>query len=165
MSQNINIAGLQFELQLCKKMNETPLESWEISNQPLANVYTDQEPNSYTVNILSYIPTTLENIAEINQPYLDLLPEDPAKLIFTYEGVNLIKTSINKPGEDNIVLCRNFMIDYNSSQQDPVQYNLYLIKLTYNLVNDNAQSVEAIIVHDRNLDPETSRGTVTTTRY
>ncbi len=163
MTQKITIAGLEFELKFCKKINEKPIENWEVSRIPLANIYNSRDSDNYTVNILAYIPTDFNTIKDYNQPHLDLLPEEKNKLFFSYNGVSVVKTSIDRHYTDNTILCRSFSIDYNSSRAEPIKYNLYHIKLNYRIVKNDGQSVEAVIVHDKNFDPETSRGTITTT--
>jgi hypothetical protein len=164
MDKAITIAGLEFELKFCKKINEKPLEDWEISRIPLANIYSSRDRDTYTVNILSHIPVDFNTIKEHNQLHIDLLPKEKNKLFFSYNGVSVVKTSIYKLNEGDAILCRNFSIDYDSSKEEPIKYDLYHIKLHYRIVKNDGQSVEAIIVHDKNFDPETSRGTVTTVR-
>lgn len=164
MSQKITIAGLEFNLKFCKKINEKPIELWEVSRIPLANVYNSRNSATYTINIFAHIPADFRTKEVNNQPYLDLLPKEDNKLFFSYNGVSVVKTSINKQNQDNAILCRNFSIDYDSSKAQPVKYNLYHVKLQYRILTNDGQSVEAIIVHDKNFDPETSRGTVTTVR-
>lgn len=163
MSQQITVAGLEFELKFCNKINDKPIEKWETSEIPAANIYNSESSETYTVNILTYIPIDFKTIEGYTQPHIDLLPEETNKLFFIYDGVSTVKTSINKSDENNIVLCRKFMIDYDSSNDEDTKFNLYHIKLHYRILNTNNQSVEAIIIHDKNLDPETSRGTVITT--
>ena len=164
MNQKITIAGLEFELKFCKKINEKSLEDWEISRIPLANIYSSRDRDTYTVNVFAHIPTDFNTIEKHNQPLIDLLPKEKNKLFFSYNGVSVVKTSIYKLNEGDAILCRNFSIDYDSSKDEPIKYNLYHIKLHYRIVKNDGQSVEAIIVHAKNFDPETSRGTVTTVR-
>ena len=164
MSQKITIAGLAFALKFCKKINESPLDSWEISRIPLANVYNSRNSDTYTVNIIAHIPVDFKSIEGYKQPYLDLMPKEDNKLFFSYNGVSVVKTSINKKNQENTILCRNFSIDYDSSKAQSFKYNLYHIKLQYSILKRDGQIVEAISVHDKNFDPETSRGTVTTVR-
>ena len=164
MNQKPTIAGLEFEIKFCKKVNEKPLQNWEISRIPLANIYNSSKSDTYTVNIFAYIPTDFTVTKEPNQSLIDLMPEEENKLFFSYNGVCAVKTSMSSIEESKLTLCRNFSIEYDASGAEPIEYNLYHIQLYYRIVVNHAQRVAAIIVHDKNFDPVTSRGTVTTVR-
>ncbi len=157
MKTKATIAGLHFELKFCNKVNTEPINGMEISQMPLASITQAQSLDTYEVNIMQYVPTNLEDIPVHNQSSFYLVAD---KLLFTYNGVSIEETSI---GEAKIT-CRNFTIDYDNRDDNPKEFNLYHTKLHYNITQSLGQSVEAIIVFGQNLDPETSRGTVTTVR-
>ncbi|WP_062061699.1 hypothetical protein [Aquimarina longa] len=163
------IAGLQFEPKFCKKINTTLIESWEISANPLSNIYKTQKEGVYTVNIIVHIPHGCIVIPNGVQSGFDLIPKTEHKntLFFQYNGVSSITTSINKPDDHNNVLCRDFGIVYEyelSENEHSPMYDLYHIQIDYTIIQKSALSVEAILVQDTNLDPETDRGTVTAVR-
>ncbi len=161
MKTKTTIAGLSIELQFCKKITEQPITSEYISKEPLVNIYASGKQEEYTVNILSQIPQKLNEINEENAKS-GLFLNDTNTLLLNYSGVNTIGTSVSK--ENGMLLCRDFNIDYNCPEKKYSAYDLYHIQFNYSLQPKYAQSVEAIIVHDKNLDPETDRGTVTTVR-
>lgn len=163
MSNKVTIAGVSITLNFCKKINETPIPSDFRSKQPIVNIYkntTDQD--IYVVNIVSYLPESLKALTDMDLNSGLILNKD-ATLFLSYTGVNIIKTSINKP-DNGALLCREFNILYDFEDTYSENYNLYHIQFDYKLLSTNFQSVEAIIVHDINEDPETDRGTVTTVR-
>ncbi len=167
MSQDFIVAGLDFQIQFCKKVNQEPFEEWEIAQMPLVNIENSQDVDYFQVNILAYIPVNFKTIPtnKIMPASIDLMPTEKNKIILSYNGVSLIKTPIKSVDGKDILSCRNFCIEYDSPDKKPIKYDLYHINLQYKLLYENGQSVEAIIVHNKNFDPETSRGTVTTTRH
>jgi len=157
------IANISFSLNYCNKVNAKPISKEFISSEPLVNIYKNQQiPGRYIVNILSHIPLEkfLNKITEPTNSGLYL--NNTKTLHFGYGGVSLIKTDVNTAKNEGDLLCRVFEIDYNSDRNDFEEYDLYQIQIEYNLVTSNAQSAEAVIVHDINLDPESDRGTVVT---
>jgi hypothetical protein len=59
------------------------------------------------------------------------------------------------------ILARSIMVEYSypSTPIPPFQYNLWEVFLEYSL--DNLVSVDYILTRLRDIDPKTSRGTVT----
>lgn len=162
MKKKATIAGLQFELKFCKKVNTEPINSAETCLTPVVNISKSQSLDTFEVNIMLYVPTELWNITDRTQSSFYMLTgEDEKKMLFSYNGVSIEKTSI---GEQHVT-CRNFSIDYDNRQENPVNFDLYHTKLHYSIIENSGQTVEAIIVHGKNLDPETSRGTITTVRF
>ncbi|WP_298547851.1 hypothetical protein [uncultured Aquimarina sp.] len=166
MGNKITIAGLEFEPKFCKKINKDPIDVWEVSRIPLANIYNSEDSGTYAVNIIIHIPVNFKTIQNPNQSSFELISKDlKNKIYFSYNGVSTIETEISTVTDSDIILCRNFGIDYETyNELEPMTYDLFHIKIHYSIKENYGQSVEAIIVHDNNLDPETSRGTVTTVR-
>ncbi|GGX30304.1 hypothetical protein [Aquimarina muelleri] len=163
MSSKTTIAGIHLTLNFCKKINEIPISLKYISNEPVVNIYKSINRKSYVVNIMSYIPLNPKSLSEIpleSGLYLD----EEKKLFLSYTGVNNIDTAITNSKNNGTLLCRVFNIVYDHDNTVHDHYNLYHIQFEYKLLAEKFQSVEGIIIHDINLDPETDRGTVTTVR-
>lgn len=161
MKTKTTIAGLSIEVQFCKKITKQPVASEYISKEPLVNIYASNKKGEYTVNILSHVPQKLNQIAQ-EKAKSGLFLNDDKTLLLNYSGVNTIATSVSK--EDGMLLCRDFNFDYDCPDSAYENYDLYHTQFVYSLQTKNAQSVEAIIVHDVNLDPDEDRGTVSTVR-
>ncbi len=167
MANKIIIGGISLELKFCKKMKnddeDTPITLDYVSSEPIVNIYKGADPHPYIVNIMSYIPPNLNDIPEKDLNSGLFLSEDNT-IFLSYTGVNMINTPITTTENLGKILCRVFNILYDCEDQTPSTYDLYHIQFEYSLLAKNFQSVEGIIVHDINLDPETDRGTVTTVR-
>ncbi|GAA4271037.1 hypothetical protein U6A24_03985 [Aquimarina gracilis] len=167
MSNTITIAGISFTLNFCHKTNDTPIPSNFISKQPIANIYKSSissDLKKYIVNIVAHLPENLQSLADLNLSSGLFLNEDKT-IFFNYSGVSKVTTAVDK-SDNGVLLCREFNIEYDCEDEHEQikNYNLYHIQFEYELLPKSFQSVEAIIVHDINEDPETDRGTVTTVR-
>ncbi|MDG1806238.1 hypothetical protein [Flavicella sp.] len=150
------IGDLEFTL-LYSKVGKKDLGQGDgVSQEPLVNIYLKDKniPNTYIVNIVSYIgaekrknltPKQLQSGFPINK-----------KVALRYnEKIANINTEI-KEG----VTCRDFKIIYDAPEEQAT-FNKVEVQFEYTLL-DNTAPVEAIIVRDKDLDPGTDRGTVTT---
>ena len=75
MEKKPTIAGLQFEAKFCKKINTEPIDTWETSRIPIANIYNSQDSGTYAVNIVIYIPVNIKTIKSHNQSSFSLMSE------------------------------------------------------------------------------------------
>ncbi len=184
MSTNFSIGGLIITPQFCKKINPESdlLTFFEISQQPLVNIYNNGN-DTFTVNIVSFIPNDIEEIDENELNNSSFFIDGDRKIAFSYNGVSGIRTGISTINPNNVVLTRKFQIIYKSGslnffngstahiistdkkneaneiERNP-KFNAYHIKIVYGFISCNFQSAEGIIVKDHNIDPETPRGTV-----
>ena len=164
MSTQKSINGINIQVSFCNKINCQPLPLDQISKgAPLANVYPKEGvANTYTVNIVSHVPTQL-NIDTPPDPNLVVsLDNNAGYLYLAYNGIQAVNTPINQGN----VNCRVFWFEYNSpvdldNPPADTQYNLYHTQFDYT-IEQAGGNAEAICVHERNDDPETDRGTVTT---
>lgn len=128
------------------KINEKPLDLLltEADFPPAPLVYADDtsDKESFKVRIVAFLPIEIE-----------IIPTCKAKC-----GGNAEKITIE--GESTIV-ARSFLVEYNSRY--PVAFthvNVWSISFDYSLNGEDP--VDYIITHVQNMDPKTSRGTVTT---
>ncbi|WP_438422341.1 hypothetical protein [Aquimarina macrocephali] len=158
MENKITLAGLDFVINFCNKINTQPIPLAEIPQQSLANIYANPKgERHYIVNIISFLPLKLDPVKNASS---GLFLNEEKTIFFNYNGVTDIKTSIHT--ESGLVVSRDFNIVYDSTDPIPSEFNMYHIQIDYKIASLRTQSVEAIVVHDKNLDPETDRGTVTT---
>lgn len=156
------IAGLSFRLNFFNKINQEPFKITSVSQQPLTNIYTNESDDGYIVNILAHMPTDLIEL-KADTISSGFYIDSNQKIYFNYNGITRIRTSIENHNK-GIILCRDFNIEYDSISNTPSVFDLYYFQIEYKILSQDTQSVEAIIVQDKNLDPETTRGTVTTVR-
>lgn len=161
---NAIIAGVNITINFCKKVNGEPIDNLYRSKEPSVSIYKSENEGAFTVNIMAFLPTKLKELPEetLNS---GLILEDTHKkpsLFLSYNGVVEVGTSVDKGGD--LLLCREFNVEYDSTEKMVEQYHLYHIQFEYKLASVKFQSVEAIIVKLVNEDPETDRGTVSTVR-
>jgi hypothetical protein len=157
MENEITLAGLDFVINFCNKINAQPIPLAEVPQQSLANIYANpQGERHYIVNIISFLPLKLDLLENTSS---GLFLNEEKTIFFNYNGVTDVKTSIHT--ENGLVVSRDFNIVYDSTDPIPSEFDMYHIQIDYKIASLRTQSVEAIIVHDKNLDPETDRGTVT----
>jgi len=96
----------------------------------------------FKVRIMVYIPSAVESIPWVR------IEHEGEPILITIEG-----------GKE--VLARSILVEYayESTSTPPLDYNLWEILLEYSI--DSMTSVNYILTRLRNLDPKTSRGTVT----
>ena len=160
LDTKLTIAGIYLETHFCNKLNEQPIGMKYISAEPIVNIYKGNNKKSLIVNVVSYIPVDLKPLTEtpLNS---GLFLNDDHSLFLNYSGVSNILTEV----DNGNMLCRVFNIVYdNESWTTNDKYDAYHIQFEYKLLSNNFQSVEGIVVHDINIDPETDRGTVSTVR-
>ncbi len=161
------VGGIRLTPGFCNKISTHPVSSG--TTEPLVSI-TETDRNkliessiqSYTVNIVMSLPNTLLDISNAPLTSGFFLDQEKKTIFLSYVGVNNIVTDMASFGTSTI-LCRGFNITYDGGDADCL-YNMYHIQFEYKLLGENFQSVDAIIVHDFNLDPVLSRGTVTTVR-
>ena len=122
--------------------------------QPMVNVIASSESNIYKVNIIAAIPED-SKLTPINEIENGISLDENRTIWLQYSGVESNNETLD---------CRVFNIVYKCDEpmDSDLKYNLSLISFEYNM--EGAQSANAIVVYDVNLDPETSRGTITTVR-
>ncbi|PKH49583.1 hypothetical protein CXF68_02245 [Tenacibaculum sp. Bg11-29] len=158
MSTTIN--GVTITVNFCNKINGPKVPLSEVSKgAPLANIYkTTPTGNTYTVNIVSHVPISLnaDNPSDPNE--VVSLDNGAGYLYLAYKGLQEVNTAINQ-GKVN---CRTFWFEFDA-QEDATEFNIYHTQFVYS-VDGSAGNAEAILVQERNDDPDTDRGTVVTTR-
>ncbi|OSY88667.1 hypothetical protein WH52_03035 [Tenacibaculum holothuriorum] len=160
MSITKTINGVTITVNFCNKINATAIPESEISKgAPLANIYkTSPTADTYTVNIVSYVPTTLNIDNPPNPDEVISLDNNAGYLYLAYKGLQDVNTPINQ-GKVN---CRTFWFEFDAND-GATQFDLYQTQFVYS-VGSEAGNAEAILVQERNDDPDTDRGTVTTVR-
>ncbi len=159
------IGGISLSVKLAKKLNKSgetiPLQ--EISESPLVHVsVVESEGNeTFDVTIIAFIPAMLSFIEEPESAIEMPLDHNRNSIFLQYNGIFRLQTPIQTNQEDNALLCREFELLYKTSDNN-IYYDAYMFVINYGLMYKNMQKAEAIVVMDKNLDPETSRGTVTT---
>lgn len=158
MSKTIN--GLTISVNFCNKINCTPIPANEVSKgTPLANIYKQENTtNSYVVNIVSHVPTNIEPDTPKFPENAISLDNDTGCLYLSYNGLQEVNTPMNQGN----VNCRVFWFEFNATE-NAQEFNLYHTQFVYSIDSSIAGSAEAILVQERNDDPRTDRGTVTTT--
>ncbi|QMU65052.1 MAG: hypothetical protein GKR88_12650 [Flavobacteriaceae bacterium] len=63
MNQGVTIAGLSINLNFCSKINSDQINSKFIPKEPVSTIYLGQQPETYIVDIIVYIPALLENLS------------------------------------------------------------------------------------------------------
>ena len=166
MPNNPTLAEINFNLKFAKKINQTTIDQSEMSIEPAVNIDKKNPLNKglkpvYVVNIFTYIPENIEQNQVAKKDNQLVIFEN--SILFKYRGVKSVETEINTKISGNEIPCRNFKIVFEGPDNQTT-FDLYHIQFEYQ-VSESTQSVEGIWVRDRNLDPRTDRGTVTTPRY
>jgi hypothetical protein len=156
MSKTIN--GVTITVSFCNKINPISIPLSEISKgTPLANIYkTTPTGNTYTVNIVSHVPVNLNIDTPPNPDEVISLDNNAGYLYLGYKGLQEVNTAINQ-GKVN---CRTFWFEFDANDGQ-TEFNIYHTQFVYS-TDGSAGSAEAILVQERNDDPDTDRGTVTT---
>ncbi|CAM1343594.1 hypothetical protein [Tenacibaculum amylolyticum] len=128
---------------------------------PLVNV-SDIESgayNPYTVTVLAYLPgDQVLKPVELGDDVVNSISLDNNLIYLTYYGVEVV-TVTDRNQNRQLVDCRKFCVEYDCNDEAQV-YDLYYIQFDYQL-NPKTLPVDAILVKDKDDDPETDRGTVT----
>ncbi len=160
MSTQMQIGGIIIDIPiLLEKLtpSTSPIIEPETSiPEPATNVIEKDDKNY--VNIFAYLPNHLVEVEQVESAI-----EITKDIWLQFNGLVNIPTPIpNAPS--GTVLCRAFKVVFNSDVPDPQPYpDLYRISFSYAVTADSVNA-EALFVQTENLDPETSRGTVTTIR-
>lgn len=181
MPKEFSIGGLLITPQFCKKINTDSdlLTFFEVSQEPLVNIYNNGN-GTFTINVVAFLPDDIEKIDDKELDNSSFFIDRDKKIAFSYNGVSGVSTGISTTHPNDAVFTREFQVIYKSeylnsfngnaihtasegkkdkSDKDP-KFNAYHIKIIYGFISCNFQSAEAVIVKDKNLDPETTRGTV-----
>lgn len=159
-------AGVQLQIEFFKKLNENVFqpESETSVFDPLVSVKSSDEDNTFIMTIVACIPeaVSLKTNTTIQS---SIVVDTESKVHLKYNGISRISTDIGTTNFEGKVICRNFEIVYDCEKSNPTNYEFYLIVAKYTLLNPlDAINAEAVILHDKNIDPELSRGTVTTAK-
>lgn len=128
------------------KINQIPLvinvENDEYPIAPLVFAQGITAQKVYKLQIVVYVPSNV-----INTPILRVLNDgNPVALTIP---------------QNQSILARNFIVEYDLSETEtPKEYNAWNINVEYYL--KNLKPVNYILTHLQDIDPKTSRGTVTT---
>lgn len=163
-SPEVKIAGIYFKCTKLKVFKNETVGKFEISPNynPLIKIENCFKEKSYTVTIGTYLPNELN---EIKESMCSSAFEVISKYLYIkYNGITNINTEITTKNIDEMVLCRDFDLIYDSKISNSTKFCFYLIEFQYYFAKKEAFGAEAIIVKDENLDPRTTRGTVTTPR-
>lgn len=158
MSTPVSVNGLTLTLKDFEKLGSSVAAS-AIATGPLVHMSTPDNSNApYTVTVLAYVPSKqlLNPIPEENRTGLPLKGN---KIYLNYVGTIDVESFDNANGQPTNKVCRDFLVEFNCLEE-ATEYDLYYIQFTYS-VNEGTDSVDAILVRDRDDDPETSRGTYT----
>ncbi len=174
MNDPVEIAGLNLLVKQVSKINDPAkavlvAEAVKVPLVNLSEVEDNHGNKSFDMQMVAYIPNILTPPDPPPSAFPIPIPtngENPDihSIFFKYNGVFRIKTLINTLAGDHTVLCRDFEIVYDASE-NPTGYDAYMFTINYKLLFKDMLTAEAVIVRDVNLDPETSRGTVTTPTY
>lgn len=158
MSQTVSVNGLTLTLNDYEKL-KTSIAAADIATGPLVHMSTPEEgENEYTVTVLAYVPSKqiLNPVPQENRKGLQL---NGNKLYLNYVGPIDVESFDNANGQPSNKVCRNFLVEFNCLEEAS-EYDLHYIQFTYS-VDAGTDSVDAILVRDRDDDPQTSRGTYT----
>ncbi|GAA3625675.1 hypothetical protein [Flavivirga jejuensis] len=153
----IEIAGINFKYICHEKFDLSESIIGTPPYDPLIKVENTLEENKYIVTVGSYIPYSLD-VVTMPSSSLEIIEN---YIYIKYNGNTNVNTLIPTTNPNGKVICRDFNIVYES-KPDSTKFCFYLITFEYTFVFQNALQVEAVIIRDENLDPETSRGTVST---
>lgn len=68
-----------------------------------------------------------------------------------------IPTVVLQSEKENIL---NFVFDYDYCEVEPTSYNIWYVEIDY--TSDTVGNIDTVMTYLRDIDPKTSRGTVTT---
>lgn len=158
MSTPVSVNGLTLTLKDFEKLS-TSISAADIATGPLVHMSTPEEgANEYTVTVLAYVPSK-QLLNPIPQENRTGLPLKGKKIYLNYIGTIDVEAFDKASGGSTQKLCRDFLVEFNCNEEAP-EFDLYYIQFTY-AVNAGTDSVDAILVRDRDDDPELSRGTLT----
>lgn len=160
------INGLEFSDIQCRRLSSVPISLPVDPEMPLVSIEAVVDAdNMYKVTIMANIPVSSILTKISPKPddsfYLPIPQSISDELVcFVYDGNSEVPI-----GEKNLN-CRWFRIDYDYVHMgdDNINYDEYLITFKYQLLTKTS-SVDAIKVRVKNIDPELSRGTITTVRF
>jgi len=161
MSNFINLeGGIEVELIRFDKF-DADIPASEVPSGPLvsmSDIVTTSLPNHYTVTVLAYLPSgkTFKKVDETKKNGVSLKEEI---IYLNYYGATVV-TTVDRNGNRDLSLCRDFRIEYNC-EEGADEFDVYYLQFNYAL-DAGALSVDSILVREVNDDPETDRGTVTT---
>ncbi|MDO5979399.1 hypothetical protein [Flavivirga spongiicola] len=160
MSASKQIGGIKIDepifIEKFKSVTSEPINPDTSVPEPVSNII--EKGDKYNVNIFVYLPDCLKEIT-----HLDSAIMVTNKIWLQYNGLINIATPIPNQPSGN-VLCRNFEVVFDSEEEHLKGYlDLYKISFNYS-VDTNSIEAEAIFVQSEDVDPETSRGTITTIR-
>jgi len=160
------IGGIRLSVKFATRLNkkDKTLPPSEISKSPLVNVSVveSDKGKTFDLKIVAFIPAMLSYVDTKPDSTIEMPLNNNGNSIFLqYNGIFRLQTPIQTNQEDKALLCREFELLYEASDMN-TGYDVYMFVVNYELVFDNMQKAEAVIIRDRNIDPETSRGTVTT---
>jgi hypothetical protein len=172
--KQVIIAGLQLTKILCERVNDKskPIPLSHISKEPATTIYKTENEQVYRVNIMAHLPNNLSPLERHSEtcnyiesgkrqvPTAGIILDNNDEIFLNYNGVSNVLTSVDK----EVILCRDFRIEFDCNDPIIEKFDLYSIQFEYKLLPKSFQSVEAVVVHLVNDDPETSRGTVVTLR-
>lgn len=143
------------------KKFDTDIPAENKPSGPLVNV-SDKESgthNPYRVTVLAYLPgDQVFKPVELGDDVVNSISLMDNLIYLTYYGVEVV-TVTDRNQNRQLVDCRNFCVEYDCDDEAQV-YDLYYIQFDYQL-DPETLPVDAILVCDRDDDPETDRGTVT----
>jgi hypothetical protein len=138
---NINILSEAIQ-QVSGRPLTLSIDSTEYPVAPMVFAEDTSSKGTFKVRIMVYVPAEVETIPTV------FIENDGEPTSVKIEG-----------GKE--ILARSIMVEYSypSTPIPPFQYNLWEVFLEYSL--DNLVSVDYILTRLRDIDPKTSRGTVT----
>ncbi len=170
IQNHAEIGGLLFVVKQFEKIGSEVLSDKLPMKMPLVNIQkVDHLSNSYRCCVTAFVPSNLDSLDNETQSMLPLSSSENLidKLFLKYNGIVKVVTGIDNNNGDGKseeqltpISCRGFELVYSSSHT--LSYNVYYIVFDYTIMEENAFHTDAIIIQDENIDPETSRGTVTT---
>ena len=131
------------------RMNDVPykiqVEEVDYPIAPLVSVENLPIDGFYEVQILAYIPS-----GTTETPSFTVVDDGKPLKVELSSG--------------NTIIARNFILEYDFEHTKlPTEYIAWEINITYSL--NDLESVDFILTQLRDLDPKTSRGTVTTVQH
>lgn len=156
------VAGIRMCIISVTQLTATPISSTKIIAEPFLHVESCAD-GSYRLHTIVFIPKMLAPFPK-DQVTADLLPiksteSEEAKIYLKYNGITQEATELTTILQ-NKILCRNFELLYDAIEGQS-DYHVYKIVFNYALADSSTMSANGIVMRDRNIDPETSRGTVT----
>ncbi|WP_075342233.1 hypothetical protein [Tenacibaculum agarivorans] len=155
----VKVDGVTMNLLDFRKVGSLPATQCTIPSGPLTNSmgpYKFDNKEIYVVTVLAYIPDNELETKVKDKSGLVLIKD---KLYLNYKGVKDV-TIILADGKQQELTSRNFVVEYDCDENTD-NYIIYQIRFAYNL-DEGTDPVDVIFVQDKDDDPETDRGTVTT---